>query len=262
MLKKMLVLMLVIGMVGFAGNVFAEVNANANVENVSAGITQEDNSSSKIYNRQFVQSGITPLPQTNGFFVAPTPDSSFRKAKDLIMFITGDPNAISVRLTEGALEELAKGGDVESHVQVVREKIATAKADEDGVKWFTISIIDPILEKKGDKMVVTGVKRDPMVVGAMADGEADDEDTNSFQVIGDVALKALKKGFNHLEITSEGAHRGVFASGFGIGTYAVYGTVNNSGKDSGLGGGGLGYASNQTGTEDKPWIQGNVGMSK
>jgi hypothetical protein len=263
MFKKMLVLLLVIGMVGFAGNVLAD--SQASVDNVTAGssLSTVDNSHSNIYNRQFVNSGMTPIPNTNGFFVAPTPDSSFRKAQDLIFALTGDPNAISVRLTEGALENLAKGGDVESNVQVIRENLATAKADENGVKWLTLSIITPILEKQADgKMKVVGLNRDPMKVGAMGDGEADDADTNSFMVIGSVGLKAIKAGFNHLEITAEGAHRGVFASGWGIGTYVVGGTVNDSGKDSALGGGGLGYAANQTGAEDKPWIQGNVGISE
>jgi hypothetical protein len=79
-------------------------------------------------------------------------------------------------------------------------------------------------------------------------------------VIGKVALKAMYAGFNHLEITAEGAHRGVFASGWGVGTYTVGGTMTDSGKTAGALGGGLGYASNQTSTEDKPWIQGNVGL--
>lgn len=242
-----------------ASNVFADTEAEAKAK-AGAELTQIDNSvtNSKVYNRQFVNAGITPIPGTNGFFTAPTPDSSFRMAKELIFYLTGDPEALSVRLTEGALENLAKGGDVDANVQVIRAALATAKADDDGVKWLTISYIAPIV--KDGKL--TGVRKEDISVGAMADGEADDGDTNSFMVIGRVGLKAMYAGFDHLQITSEGAHRAVEASGFGIGTYTVGGSISDSGKTSGLVGGGLGYASNETGTEDRPWIQGVVGMSK
>ena len=201
--------MLVIGLVvGMTSTAMADPEAN--VEDVTASITTTDNSSSKVYNRQFVNSGMTPIPGTNGFFTAPTPDSSFRMVKELIFYLTQDSNALSVRLTEGALENLAKGGDVDANLQIVRARYQTAKADEDGVKWLTISYIAPILkeDKKGVVKVV-GVRKEGITVGAFADGEADDGATNSFMVIGKVGLKALKAGFNHLQVTSEGAHRSV-----------------------------------------------------
>ena len=262
MLKKMLFIMLVIGLVaGMTTNVFAaDAEAKAKVEDVSANISTvtTDNSSSKIYNRQFVNAGMTPIPGTNGFFTAPTPDSSFRMAKELIYYLTGDAQALSVRLTEGALENLAKGGDVDANLQIVRADVATAKADENDVKWLTISIIAPVV--KDGKLI--GVRKEALNVGGFADGEADDRETNSFMVIGKVGLKALRAGFGHMQIVTEGAHRAVEAQGFGIGTYTVGGTVKDSGKDSALVGGGLGYAWNDTSTEDRPWIQANVGMSK
>ena len=255
MLKKIVYLMLVVGLVvGMTSNAMAS-EAEANAEG-NASISTTDNSSQKVYNRQFVNAGITPIPGTNGFFTAPTPDSSFRMAKELIYYLTGDPEAISVRLTEGALENLAKGGDVDANLQIVRADVAKAKADEDGTKWLTISIVAPIVK---DKKVV-GVRKENLMVGAFADGEADDRETNSFMVIGKIGLKAVRAGFDHFQITSEGAHRAVEASGFGIGTYTVGGSVSDSGKTSGLVGGGLGYAWNDTSTEDRPWVQGNVGM--
>ena len=258
MFKKMLIIMLAIGLVaGISSNVFAGSEADANAD-AGASITTTDNSVNKVYNRQFVNAGVTPIPGTNGFFTAPTPDSSFRQVKELIFYLTGDPNALSVRLTEGALENLAKGGDVEANIQMVREEVAIAKADDDGVKWLTVSYIAPVVTDGK----VTGVRKENLKVGGFADGEADDGDTNSFMVIGRVGLKALKAGFDHLQITSEGAHRKVEASGWGIGTYTVAGTVSDAGKTSGLAGGGLGYAQNETGTEDRPWIQGNVGLDQ
>lgn len=263
MLNKMLIILLAMGLVlGMTSNVMAGGDADATVEDVTASISTTDNSKSKVYNRQFVNSGMTPIPGTNGFFTAPTPDSSFRNARELIFYLTGDTEALSVRLSEGAIENLAKGGDVEANVQMVREEVAIAKADENGTKWLTISIIAPVFEMKEGKKVMTGIRKEAIDVGGFADGEADDGETNSFMVIGKVGLKAIKKGFDHLQITSEGAHRKVEASGWGVGTYTVGGALSDSGKTSGLVGGGLGYASNETGTEDRPWIQGNVGMIK
>jgi hypothetical protein len=251
-----IILLSIMCLVMVSGNAFAG-SADADAQ-AGASITTIDQSHSKIYNRQFVTTGITPIPGTNGFFTAPTPDSSFRQVQDLIFYLTGDPEALSVHLTEGALENLAKGGDVEANVQVIRAELAKAKADEDGTKWLTISYIAPVV--KDGKLI--GVRKEKLDVGAFADGEADDGDTNSFMVIGRVGLKAMYAGFDHLQITSEGAHRKVKASGWGVGTYTVGGSISDSGKTSGLVGGGLGYASNETGTEDQPWIQGNVGMSK
>lgn len=264
MLKKILIIVLAIGLVaGISSNVLANgeeadgTKSKADADSFSQ-INTTDNSVNKVYNRQFVNAGVTPIPGTNGFFTAPTPDSSFRMVKELIAFLTGDPNALSVRLSEGALENMAKGGDVEANVQMIREDVARAKADEDGVKWLTVSYIAPVI--KDGKVV--GVRKDNLEVGGFADGEADDGDTNSFMVIGKVGLKAMKQGFDHLQITAEGAHRKVEASGWGIGTYTVAGQVSDSGKTSGLVGGGLGYAQNETGTEDRPWIQGVVGLDK
>ena len=280
MFKKMLILIVTIGLVaGVSSNVFADSNANANAQtNVGidnnqelsqgidnsdrsgASVTIDDNSSnkSKVYNRQFVNPGNTPIPGTNGFFTAPTPDSSFRQVAELIFYLTGDANAVSVNLTEGACESLAKGGDVDSNIQVVRERFATAKADEDGVKWITISMIKPII--KDGKMV--GVNKANPNIAGFATAEADDGDTDSFQVIGKIALKAIKAGLNHFQVTAEGAHRKVEASGFGIGFYTVGAQVSQGGQTSGLAGGGMGYSSNEAGPEDRPWIQGNIGLDK
>jgi hypothetical protein len=263
MLKKMLFTLLAIGLVvGMSSTAMADSNASVDDVEAKAAINTTDNSVNKVYNRQFVNSGVTPIPGTNGFFTAPTPDSSFRNVKELIFYMTGDPKALSVTITEGALEQLAKGGDVESNVQMIREELATAKADEDGTKWLTISYIAPVFKEVNGKQKLSGVRKEKLDVAGFADGEADDGDTNSFMVIGKVGLKVVKAGFNHLQITSEGAHRKVEASGWGIGTYTVGGAISDSGKTSGLVGGGLGYASNETGTEDRPWIQGNVGLSK
>jgi hypothetical protein len=220
MFKKMLVLILTIGLVaGFSSNVLADSSATADA-NTSVGIDNSDRSAasiddhstntSKVYNRQFVNPGNVPFPQTNGFFTAPTPDSSFRQVRELIFALTGDPNATSVNLTEGACEELAKGGDVESNIQIVRDRLRVAKADQDGTRWITLSMIAPIVQD--GKLV--GVKKTDFRVAGFAVAEADDGDTDSFQVIGKLADQAIEAG----------------------------------------------YASNEAGPEDRPWVQANIGL--
>lgn len=259
MFKKLLILIVSICLVaGVSSNVLA-LNNQADAEASSgSSIETTDNSTntSKVYNRQFVNPGNTPIPGTNGFFTAPTPDSSFRQVAEFIYYLTGDANAVSVQLTEGACEALAKGGDVDSNIQIVRQRLAVAKADQDGVKWITISMIKPVVEDG----VVVGVNKADLRIAGFVTAEADDADTDSFQVIGKLALKVIAANLDHLQITAEGAHRKVEASGFGIGFYTVGAQVSQGGQTSGLAGGGLGYATNEAGPEDRPWIQGNAGL--
>ena len=167
-------------------------------------------------------------------------------------------------MTEGALEQLAKGGDVDSHLQIVRgfdqvPRIYTRNFEGD--KWLTIAIEKPILgkNKKGETIVIGTERISDLEVTGYVDAEADDAETNSLQVIGELGLEALADGNNYLVITAEGAHRKVEAQGWGVGTYTVYGANWDNGKQSGGGGGGLGYAWNETGPEDRPWVQGYVG---
>jgi len=278
LLKKLLVLILTIGLVaGVSSNVLADSSSTADAETnvgidnnqeLSQGIDNSDRSAasvtiddhstskSKVYNRQFVNPGNTPIPGTNGFFTAPTPDSSFRQVAEFIYYLTGDPQAVSVQLTEGACEALAKGGDVDSNIQIVRERLAVAKADQDGVKWITISMIKPVVE---NGKLIRVAKADLRVAGFVT-AEADDADTDSFQVIGKLALKVIDFGLDHLQITAEGAHRMVEASGWGIGAFTTGAKVSDGGTVSGLIGGGTGYAQNEAGPEDRPWIQGNAGL--
>lgn len=257
-MKKLFIILSVVCSLAIVGNAVAGSDADANAD---AGATITDNSSQKNtnYDRKFVIPGNIPLPMTNGFFTAPTPDSSFRSIKDILR-VFGDGNTL--KISEGALEKSAKGGDVDLHLQIVRGDEAVPRVytkDFKGDKWLTIGIEKPIFEK--GKLIGTE-RLEGLNVTGLIDGESDDAETNSLQVIGKVGLKALADGNNFLIITAEGAHRKVEASGWGIGTYTVYGGNWDNGKQSGGGGGGLGYASNETGPEDRPWIQGYVGCKE
>jgi len=241
-MKKLIIAVMCLSLVLVGGNVFAQ--SAAVVKDVGASVEQTDNSVSNVYDRKFVNPGVTPLPQTNNFFTTPTPDSSFRSAKELVEDFG---NGTVASFTEGALESMAKGGDVDANLQVVRgqDQILRFYTKEyEGVKWLWVAI-----------QPVDGMKKT-----AYIDGEADDADTNSYQVIGKAGLKALKDGNNVMVITKEGAHRAVESSGWGIGFYTVGGTISESGRGSGALGGGTGYAKNAAATEDRPWIQGVAGV--
>ena len=239
-MKKMFIALFVcVSLIMVGGNALADVaGAAAVVKDVSSDLTQTDNSVNNVYDRKFVNPGVYPMPQTNGFFTSPTPDSSFRGMEEFLA-IFGDGKAVI--LSDGAVDQMAKGGfDTEVNYQIVNDETIVPRVTYDGTKYIKITI-----EKPADVKVV-----------ALVDGEADDNDTNSMMVLGQMAQEAIKDGCNVLVITAEGAHRAVEASGWGVGTAVTGGAVNTSGKESVAGGGGTGYSSNGTMTEDLPWLQG------
>jgi hypothetical protein len=240
-MKKLIIAVICMSMVMVGGNALAQ-QATANVQDVGAEAVYAptDNSvnTSNVYDRKFVNPGVYAFPQTNGFFTAPTPDSSFRGMQEFLA-IFGDGKAVV--LSDGAVNQLAKGGfDTEVNYQIVNDKSIVPRVKFEGTKYIKITI-----EKPADVKVV-----------ALVDGEADDNDTNSLMVLGQMAQEAIKDGCNVLVITAEGAHRAVEAKGWGIGTAVTGGAVNNSGKEAVVGGGGTGYSSNATMSEDMPWLQG------
>ena len=196
--------------------------------------------------------GNIPLPGTNGFFTAPTPDSSFRSIREIVQM--DNPEAKCLRVSEGTLLGWARGADADINYQPIREVRVLArgnKADRkllDGTteeaRWLNICIEMP-----------EGFK-----TAAFVDCEADDGDTNMYSVLGKAAGMAIKDGVNTLVITAEGAHRAVEASGWGVGLYMLGSDVSSGGSTAGVMGGGTGYASNETQTEDEPWFQGKAGM--
>jgi hypothetical protein len=243
-MKKLFIAVICMSLIMIGGNAFAaEATADAGA---NANLSQDSHAVSNVYDRQFVNPGVTPFPQTNGFFTSPTPDSSFRSMKEFINLFGKDD--VVVKMSDGAIDNLAKGGsDTEVNFQVINEESIVHRAygkDYKGTKFIYITLQRP----SGVKLV------------AMVDGEADDNDTNSMMVLGQMAQEVLDEGCNVLVLTAEGAHRGVDASGWGIGAYATGGLVNDSGKESMSSGVGTGYASNRSMTEDMPWLQGYAGV--
>jgi hypothetical protein len=220
-------------------------------------------------NRNFPNAGMTPLPHTNGFFTAPTPDSSFKSIRDILHALS---NGGELRFSRDSLKDMAKGGDVTANLYVIRDESQVprvyTKGDSidrvDGRKveldeFLVITIEKPLVQ---DGKVVGVQKPEGILVTGFVDSAADDGDTTSLQVIGAAGLKAMDDGNNYMVITAEGAHRMVTASGWGIGFYGLTAGLSDTGKYGTVAGGGPGYSSNQTGPEDKPWIQGYVGIVK
>jgi len=265
-MKKMLIISIVcVGLILVGANAYAQdANADAIVSGVEAGASISTQSGD-VFNRNFVNPGNTPLPMTNGFFTAPTPDSSFRSIRDILANVEGD-GVLEMRISESALKEIAKGADVEGTLQITKDDVIVprvyTKDTDKKDRILTIAIEAPIYGKNANgETIVVGTKDiEGLQKTGLVDAEADDGDTNSFQVLAERGLKVLADGNNYMVVTSEGAHRKVEASGWGVGTYGVYGGVSDTGKESGAGGGGFGFAQNETGPEDRPWFQGYCGV--
>lgn len=67
----------------------SEITVEGSSANASGGsigdITLSVTGSGTTVERRFVTPGRTPLPKTNGFFVEPTPDPSYRSIEDLFL---------------------------------------------------------------------------------------------------------------------------------------------------------------------------------
>lgn len=207
------------------------------------GQSIDDHSVTTIIDRKFVAPGVVPMAHTQGFYAAPTEDSSLRSIFELV--------ALDNKFSDGAVDNLARKGKVSSRLQVVNDDAAVKRVtyakDE-------VPMIQVIILKKGDALPA-GFKMTGFI-----DGEAKNATTNSFQVAGVMMKKVLADGNNCIIFTKEGGHRGVFARGFGIGFYTAAGKVSADGSESGTVGGGFGYSQNNSGAEEKPWLQGIAGV--
>jgi hypothetical protein len=234
MLKNVLIIFAVLFMmtsVAYAGS----ISTNISEAGAAAGASITDNSKNKVYDRDFVNGGGNVTAGTHAFFTEPTDDSSFRRVMDLIRFGTV--------FSEGALKNLAKGGDAVVEYPVTSEFEKPDNVLRDGNRYIMIVVEQP----------------EDFRATSPCQAKADDGDTTSFQIIAKLALKAISEGDNVLYLTEEGFHRKVEAGGWGIGTHVAGGSVSDNGKISGVGGGGFGISQNEVGPEDRPWVHGYGG---
>jgi len=217
-----------------AGN---EANSGSqSAAGAEAAINFDDHSTNIAIDRDFAPNAGNVTAHTQGLFVQGNGrDASFRRVIELIRF--GDV------ISESSLRNMARGGDVEYNFTPVNDFDKPANKLADGQRHI--------------KIIVEHYPGFRMSAPFMA--EADDFNTNSYQVLARMALKALDNGDNVLFVEFEGYKDKVGASGWGIGTHTTGAVVDGTGSMSGVAGGGFGYSSNQTGAEMMPWIRGFSG---
>jgi hypothetical protein len=222
--------------IAFAGGNQATSGSESN-SGATAIIDNTDASKTNINDRDHMTGGVNVTAQTHAlFYKGNGGDVSFRPIKEMLRF--------GGVFSETALKNLAKGGDVEYNFNVVNKPRKGGNYNKkDKQRYINIVIVEP----------------SNFALSAMVDAEADDNDTNSFQIIAKLALKALDNGDNVLFIEFEGYKDKVNASGWGIGTHTAAGTISESGKNAAIGGGGFGYSNNNVGAEMRPWVRGYAG---
>ena len=230
----------------FAGN---KADAEA-VAGAQAGIEFNDNSENKVTDRDFVGSSPSVTAGTNALFLPNSGDDvSFRRVQELIKF--------GGVFSETSLK-IMTGGSIAGHFDAINDFDKPMNKYEDGERYILISlgikVVDP---NKPDNFIVLPPAQFRM--SAPFDYEAKNIKTTSFQLIAEAALDAINNGDNVLWVEFEGWKDKANASGWGIGTHTAAGAISDSGKASGVGGGGLGYSSNEVGMEKKPWIRGYAG---
>ena len=254
-MKKLVIVFTLVSLL-FAGNVMAQqatsssdsaANAEADLGGVTinnkapaigpgAFATQEGDITT--INRNFPYPGGTVLPQTNGFFTSPTPDSSFRNIAEILKSMSINDDNKTLLLNEQALGALAAKGGVKAHIQTFKGPKQVKRVKWSGERKLYITIVEP----------------EGTIPVTMLDGEAKNGTTNTLHVIGRMGLLALKDGCTHMVIKLQGAHRKVEANGWGIGIHSNTAAVSQEGQVGAIGGGGFGYSRNVTGPEDRPWL--------
>jgi hypothetical protein len=224
-MKKLLIVTMIVGLIGFFTLPAMADEADADAK-AKATVIQIDKSSVKSEaDKSRAIPGSVPVYGAPGFFTTPTPDGSFESLKQALQFAD--------MFSEQALIDMAAGGSVNAYVKDLSPNV-TATFEDPNNKMIKIVLEAP-----------KGLKYE-----GPANGEALNGKTNMWQVMAAVALKALRQGSNVVYFAAEGAHRGVEASGWGIGFAHTKASHDNVSV------GGTGYAAGKSGPQDKPWLQG------
>lgn len=251
-MKKILIVLVTFGLLFFTNYTFADTGATATSATESTSSSSAiDNSTTAQQNlqsidshdtyeatdRAFPNAGPVPIPGQPGWFTTPTPDGEFIQMKNILEF--------GRVFSEGALENMAKGGSTRVTYAEVNKAKRVSKRDKNDRRILVV--IDPVRIKE--------IKENGTHV-AYVNGAAKNGTTNSVQLVGAMALKAIHNGANVIVFKAEGAHRKVEAFGWGIGFAYAKAT------DSSLATGGTGISGGSAGPEDRPWLQGNAFVSK
>jgi len=119
-----------------------------------------------------------------------------------------------------------------------------------GQRWIMVVVTKQMVQIKDTKGQV------PAYLGS-ARAWANDMEEDMAEVMYAMALEALQKGCNILQITAQGATKDTWSKGWGIGFNNVYAHISDGGqRESNVTSGGTGYSSAKAGSRDLPWLQG------
>jgi len=248
-MKKMIAVCVMLSMLLFSVNAFADTTANANAgSNSNSGATagsavNGDIGSNNVSNdhRGFAVPGNVQYGPVINYFTKPLPSEGFQPIETILMY--------GCWFTEGALQEMAAGGmfsKTEAEVKITNAAPMAKPAAEDGkTRWIKIVISAKPVENVKFKGFVTA--------------RSTEMDSTMVMVMGKASLEAMNKGANVIHFTAQGAVRDVFSSGWGIGfgsTFAKMWNNDNNQDISGVGYAGFGISKAKAGTRDLPWLQG------
>lgn len=80
-------------------------------------------------------------------------------------------------------------------------------------------------------------------------------DVTTEKLIAAAALEAAAYGASEIHVLDAGMHRVMKGSGWGIGVYYYAANLNSAETSGGMGGGGTGFSTGESGYQDKPWVK-------
>jgi hypothetical protein len=127
-----------------------------------------------------------------------------------------------------------------------------------GIKTVTVAQSTKV-EESAQPAIIKAVMKDKVKGSykrvATITVKATDLNTTTEKLLAVAALEAAAYGASEIHIIDSGKFRVMTGSGWGIGVYYYGATISGSEKSSGVGGGGTGYSTAESGYQDKPWIK-------
>lgn len=153
--------------------------------------------------------------------------------------------------TEGALERMAKGGNVKIDYKTIYDGFGAPGLSEN-TKWIYIYVSDAPYEPA--KVAVPAGQLRRAQAKSFIVAWSGNEKTTSVEVLGKSGLKAIRDDCNVLHILAHGADIDAISKGWGIGFNSTHATVGKD--DAKTSGGGTGYSRNRGGARSLSWLQG------
>jgi hypothetical protein len=224
----------------YAVPLFADVSAEATVEDVNANASNDltinypaskdvTRSMAKGY-RGFTGQGEINYPGMPGYFGSPTNGSSFQDVEVGLTYKN--------MFTEDELKKLAKScfGSKVIVTPLVSKVDSKDKAD----------LMEVMLKKP------TNIEVE--IVGYIT-VKATGKNTVSMEILAEAALAARDLGANVIHVTAQGVERELKSFGWGIGLVYTQSHISDSEQSGGVGTGGTGISGGSARYVDMPWFQ-------